>query len=99
MGRLSVRWLRAALRDLEAQAAFIADDNPRAAREMVARVRAAVELLRDHPELGRVGRVPATRELIVAGTPYIIPYRVRDGAVVILRLFQGAQREPIQPRR
>jgi toxin ParE1/3/4 len=99
MGRLSVRWLRAALHFLEAQAAFVADDNPRAARERVARVRTAVEHLRDHPKLGLVGRVPATRELIVAGTPYIIPYRVRNGAVVILRLFHGAQRGPIQPRR
>ena len=99
MGRLSIRWLRTVLRDLEARAAFIAADNPRAAREMVGRVHAAVEHLRDHPELGRVGRVPGTRELIVAGTPYIVPYRVRGGAVEVLRLFHGAQRGPVERRR
>ena len=99
MGRLTVRWLKAALRDLDAQAAFIAADTPRAAREMVRRVRDAVERLSDHPELGRPGRVPGTRELVVPATPYVIPYRVRDGGVELLRLFHGAQRRPFGGRR
>jgi addiction module RelE/StbE family toxin len=99
MGRLSVRWLRAALRDLDAQATFIAEDNPRAASAMVGRVRGAVERLSDHPELGRVGRVPGTRELVVPGTPYVIPYRVKGGAVEVLRVFHGAQRGPVGHRR
>ncbi|HVO15439.1 MAG TPA: type II toxin-antitoxin system RelE/ParE family toxin [Alphaproteobacteria bacterium] len=97
MGRLSVRWLRAALRDLDAQAPFIASDNPHAAREMISRVRSAVERLAEHPDLGRHGRVPGTRELVVPGTPYVIPYRVRGSAVEVLRLFHGAQRRPLSP--
>lgn|SRR5574338_527946 len=97
MGRLSVRWLRAALRDLDAQAAFIASDNPLAARETVSRVRSAVDRLAGHPDIGRQGRVPGTRELVVPGPPYVIPYLVRGGAVEVLRLFHGAQRRPLGP--
>ena len=31
--------------------------------------------------MGRAGRVPGTRELVIPDTPYILPYRVRAGAV------------------
>ncbi len=44
--------------------------------------------------MGRAGRVPGTRELLIPGTPYIIPYRVRAGAVEILRVFHAARRWP-----
>ena len=93
-GLKRVRWLRTALRNLNAQAAYIATDNPEAAVRMVARVREAIERLARHPSLGRPGRVPGTRELVVSGTPFVIPYRVRSGRIEILRVFHGAQRWP-----
>ena len=34
--------------------------------------------------MGRFGRIPGTRELIVPGLPYIVPYRIRDEIVEIL---------------
>ena len=56
--------------------------------------RPAVELLATHPASGRIGRVPGTRELVITGTPYIVPYRVRGDAVEILRVFHGARKWP-----
>lgn len=44
--------------------------------------------------MGRAGRVAGTRELVVADTPYIIPYRVRGDAVEILRVFHAARKWP-----
>jgi plasmid stabilization system protein ParE len=38
--------------------------------------------------------VPGTRELIVAKTRYIVPYRVRDETVEILRVFHTSRRLP-----
>jgi toxin ParE1/3/4 len=46
--------------------------------------------------MGRIGRVPGTRELIVGGTPWIIVYRVRADAVEIIRVLHGAQKWPPQ---
>jgi toxin ParE1/3/4 len=89
-----VRWLRAALENLNAEAEYIGRDNPAAAARMVSRVEEAVAGLAAHPAIGRPGRVHGTRELVVPGTPYIIPYRVRADTVEILRVFHGKRKRP-----
>jgi toxin ParE1/3/4 len=89
-----VRWLRAALANLDAEAEYIAEDNPAAARRVVQKILRAVDLLKQNPAMGRAGRVAGTRELVVAETPYIIPYRVRRDAVEILRIFHAARKWP-----
>jgi plasmid stabilization system protein ParE len=91
---MQVRWLRTALRNLEDEAAHIAADDRAAARLVVERVLQAVEQLAEQPSLGRPGRVPGTRELVVAGTRYLVPYRVRRDAVEILRVFHTSRRLP-----
>jgi toxin ParE1/3/4 len=50
-----------------------------------------VDQLAPHPNLGRLGRVLGTRELVVARTPYIVAYRIEEAAVVVLRVLHGAQ--------
>jgi toxin ParE1/3/4 len=85
-----VRWLRVALANLDAEAEYIAEDNPAA----VQKIFRAVDLLKKEPAMGRAGRVAGTRELVVAETPYIIPYRVRGDAVEILRVFHAAREWP-----
>ena len=57
-------------------------------------MRAAAARLLDNPALGRPGRVPGTRELVVAGTPYILPYRVQGEIIQILHVLHGARRWP-----
>jgi len=89
-----VRWLRRALANLNAEAEYIAVDNPVAAGRVVLRILRAVDLLKKNPAMGRAGRVAGTRELVVEGTPYIVPYRVRGEAVEILRVFHAARKWP-----
>jgi toxin ParE1/3/4 len=89
-----VKWLRAALANLDAEAEYIAEDNPAAAGRVVQRILRAVDLLKKNPAMGRTGRVAGTRELVVAGTPYILPYRVRGEALEILRVFHAARKWP-----
>ena len=88
------RWLRKALRNLDDEAAHIAAEDPAAARLVVKRVLDAVAMLEEQPGLGRPGRVPSTRELVVAKTRYIVPYRVRGKVVEILRVFHTSRRLP-----
>ncbi len=93
---LEVAWLRKALLNLDEEATYIAQDNPQAAQQVVTRIVDAVELLRHQPGLGRPGRVPGTRELPVANTHYLIPYRVRGKRIEILRIFHTSRKPPSQ---
>jgi toxin ParE1/3/4 len=89
-----VRWLRNALKNLDDEAAYIAVDDSANARLVVERVLQAVSMLSEQPGLGRPGRVHGTRELIVAKTRYIVPYRVRGNVVEVLRVFHTSRRRP-----
>jgi len=86
---LKVRWLKKALANLEGEAEYISRDSHAAAQREVTAIEQAVQLLASHPALGRAGR-----ELVVAGTPYIIPYRVRRGRVEALRVYHTARKWP-----
>ena len=44
--------------------------------------------------IGRPGRVADTRELIISGTPYIVPYRIKGEFVQIITVLHSAQRWP-----
>jgi toxin ParE1/3/4 len=74
----------------------IAADNPDVAPRVIERIRIAVERLREFPMIGRPGRVDGTRELIVARTPYLVPYRVKGDVVQIITVLHSAQRWPDQ---
>lgn len=93
-GKYKVRWLKKALENIEAEAEYIAQDNPAAAAAVVARIREAVSYLERYPSFGRAGRVPETRELVIPDTPYIVPYRVKGKTVEILRVFHASRRWP-----
>lgn len=92
---MKVRWTRLAMEDIRALRAYIGEHDPAAAQKMAQTIAATVNrLLPDNPELGRPGRVPGTRELVIARTPFIVPYRVHRGAILILRVYHAARRWP-----
>jgi addiction module RelE/StbE family toxin len=93
---MRVRWLRTALRNLDEEAAYVAVDDPKVARLVVERVLNAVATLADHPATGKPGRVPGTRELVVAKTRYIVPYRVRGDTIEVLRVVHTSRRLPMK---
>lgn len=91
---MRVRWLRKALRDLDEEAGYIAQDDPQAAQLVARRVLDSVEMLAEQPGIGRPGRVPGTRELVVLKTRYIVPYRMRGQVIEVLRVFHTSRRPP-----
>ena len=93
---MQVKWLRRALQDLDREATYIAEDNPTAARAVVKRIVGTVDLLAENPSLGHPGRIHGTRELVIADTSYIVPYRVRPrlDRVEVLRLFHTSRKPP-----
>lgn len=91
---MRVNWLRAARLNLIAVSEYISRDNPDAAARTVAAIVKALETLQHFPSAGRPGRIAGTRELVVSGTPYIVPYRVRGGVVQLIRVFHAARKWP-----
>ncbi len=92
---MKLYWAPGTIEDLRHLRAYIAQDNPRAAAEIAAKVLAAVERLTGFPASGRPGRLPNTRELVVPGTPLVIPYTVTDRGVEIIAVLHGARRWPV----
>jgi len=91
-----INWLDDAVHDLQSLRFYIGRDNSVAANQMIERLLKAVNLLKDHPQIGRPGRILDTRELIITGTPYFIPYRVKNNNIEILRVFHCARKWPEQ---
>ena len=52
------------------------------------------EKLDQYPELGRKGRIPATRELVITDTPFLVAYRIHKREVQLLAVLHGARRWP-----
>jgi toxin ParE1/3/4 len=80
--------------DLEAAYDYVREDNENAAKRIVGRIFSAAGMLTRHPLAGRAGRVKGTRELVVAGTPYVIAYRIHRDEIHILAVLHGARRWP-----
>ena len=87
---MSIKWTRTAPTSVDEIAGFIAKDNPTRATGFVLELQAAVTRLQAHPGMGRAGRVPGTRELVLHKN-YIAIYRVRGDDVEILRLHHAAR--------
>ncbi len=92
---MRVRWLRRALANLDEEAAYVAQEDPAAAARMMEEICKQVDALAAFPASGRAGRVPGTRELVVLGYPFLVPYRVVADEMQILRSFHTRRKPPV----
>lgn len=91
---MEVIWFKRAIWDLKSVKDYIGQDNSLAAQQIVQRIKNKVFLLSEQPGIGRPGRVPGTKELLVDQTPYVLPYRVRDNKIEILRVLHTSRQWP-----
>lgn len=91
---MNIVYAASAQKDLESLVSFIAEDSPQNAAMVLDRIEEQIKLLATQPQMGRPGRVPQTRELVVANTPFIIPYQVKGGVLIILRVYHSSRRWP-----
>lgn len=87
-------WTARALRDLALLREYISRERPAAAERQIERIFTAIERLTRFPHRGRPGRWTGTRELVISRTPYVLPYRIRDGSIEVLAVLHGRQRWP-----
>ena len=93
---MTIVWSPRAIEHLAHLRKYIARDNPNAANRIASALLEAVERLAQLPNLGRPGRVAGTRELVVPGTPHIIPYRLRGDRLEVVAVFHARQKWPKQ---
>jgi toxin ParE1/3/4 len=93
---MKVRYRLRARLDIENIHRYIKERNPRAATDVVARIRLAADRLGIWSYMGHEGRAPGTYEWVVVGLPYIIVYEVDEAAneVAIVAVFHGKQNRP-----
>ncbi len=91
---MTIKWRRLAYMDAMNISDYIELDNPIAAFNVIDEIQTQVTMLAHHPNIGRPGRVPGTRELVINRTPYIAVYCVAGKTINILRILHGAQRWP-----
>lgn len=89
-------WSPEAAIDLREMVAYLSAENPHAARALYRRIEAAAIEMIATPYIGRPGRVPGTRELVITNTPYILPYQIRSDCLEILRVYHAARKWPNQ---
>jgi toxin ParE1/3/4 len=91
---MKLRWSRRAILRLASIHDYIAKDSPEpAARVAVVIAEAALQLER-FPLSGREGRIEGTRELVVPGLPYILPYRIVGDEVQIASVIHTSRKWP-----
>jgi len=87
-------WTSIARKSRQSIIDYIARENPKAALDLGERIMARIRLLVTSPLQARPGRVEGTRELLVAGTPYLVIYAVEGETVTILNVLHTRQKWP-----
>ena len=91
---MKLRWTRLALQDLRHPREYMSEDSPASAGKMVSRIRDAAQNQKKNPRMGKEGRLPGTRELILAKTLYIVVYILEGNEIQIVAVIHSAMRWP-----
>lgn len=100
----AILWTDKAKADFLGLVEWLATKNPDAAVRVGRRILDTVERLAEHPLMGKPGRSPDTRELVVTTVPYVVVYSVTHEAhelgsspIFVLRILHDAMLWPPVP--
>ena len=89
---MSVRYTRRALRQLDEILDYIEARSPQGADNVKRRLQAVVQLLAEHPNVGRATSRASIRRIVVRPYPYVIFYRPDSAGIVIHGVLHAARR-------
>ena len=89
----SLRWEAEAFRQFQDALTHIASQNVTAAEALAATTEKRLGSALRHPEIGRIGRVEGSRELIVHPN-YLVIYAVRETTIDVVRFLHTRQQYP-----
>jgi toxin ParE1/3/4 len=90
---VQLEWTPRAREERGAAIEYIAQENPTAALDQLDKIEQQIDMLLQHPEMGRPGRKQGTRDLVIVRTNFIVVYRFKPKAkyIVILRVLHALQ--------
>jgi len=93
---MRLEWSQQALAEIHEIWRYIAEHNPAAAERVRDRIVTALERLARRPLIGRIGRIPDTREFVFTDIPYVGIYDVDVKAqqITIMRVVHTARLYP-----
>lgn len=91
---MRVNWTKSAINDLEIEANYLSKISPSIEDSFLEHVESSIDLIKEYPELGRIGRVNQTRELILKKFQYILVYLVESSYIDIIRLLHTSRKWP-----
>jgi addiction module RelE/StbE family toxin len=89
---MRVRYTPEAFADRERIFHYLRERSPSGARNVLASIRQAVQLLREYPYSGYKTNDPDVRVMLVSRYPYKIFYRTRENLVEILHIRHTSRR-------
>jgi addiction module RelE/StbE family toxin len=89
---MKIRFTRRAAADLDNVFAYVANENPRAAADLVGQITAAIRRLARFPDLGHATKPAGRQVMTVAKTRYRVFYRIREDEVRILTIRHTSRR-------
>lgn len=94
MGKLKLQFTDEALRNLIEITQFYEEKQIGLGGKFVKYVEKNLLLLEDQPNIGRIGKVFGTRELVLDSFPYIVVYRVRKSLIQLLLVYHQSRKYP-----
>jgi toxin ParE1/3/4 len=91
---MKIRYTETALAEIDEILSYIAKDNPLAADEVGAVLRAAIARLSDYPRLAIETDVPFVRVAPVLPYRYLVFYSVHEDALFVRNVRHAAQERP-----
>jgi plasmid stabilization system protein ParE len=90
---VKLRYTLPALADLDSTLDYIASVSPHGAKRVQKRIRAVIDLLSTHPEIGSRTDDPIIRRLTTPPYPFLIFYEIAEDEIVI-HAIRHAARDP-----
>ena len=94
---MRLRYTRRALAELDEVLAYIAERSPQGAHHVRARIHAIINLVVQHPDIGRLTSKGCLRRIGASPYPYLIFYCVVGDEIVIHGVRHGARKPSSMP--
>lgn len=94
---MRLRYTREALADLDGLLDHIVKHSPQGARRVQARIKAVIDLLLPHPQIGRTTSRRGMRRMVASPYPYLIFYRATEDEIVIHGVRHASRRPSSMP--